>query len=291
MTPLKRSIVYGSALVSTLVLLSGVGCFLGYIVLKGLPALSVSLVFGEVPPWEAISLATRVFDGLFPAICGTLCLVLLSVTLALPTGILSGIWLNHFGTPRAKAALSLCIDTLAGVPSIVVGLFGFSFAILLHKISGGDLGPGLCVAALTLSVLVLPGIVRNTQLALASIDRDTRMAVTAMGATPVQAIFRVYLPMASPGIFRGAVLALGRCAEDTAAIMLTGVVASAGVPYALFGRFEALPFTVFTIASEYTGPEELARGYGAALILLLLCAVLFGISAWIAKGLGPDNLK
>ncbi|SCX82364.1 PstA family ABC transporter permease [Desulfoluna spongiiphila] len=289
MTPVKRAMVYGSALVSTLLLLSGAGCFLGYIVLKGLPALKVSLIFGEVSPWEALTLATRVFDGLFPAICGTLCLVLLSVTLALPTGILTGIWLCHFGTPKTRAALSLCIDTLAGVPSIVVGLFGFSFAILLHKISGGALGPGLCVAALTLSVLVLPGIVRNTQLALAAIDQETRQVVAAMGATPVQAIFRVYLPMASTGIFRGAILALGRCAEDTAAIMLTGVVASAGVPYALFGRFEALSFTVFTIASEYTGPEELARGYGAALLLLLLCAGLFGLSAWITKRLGPGN--
>jgi len=110
-----------------------------------------------------------------------------------------------------------------------------------------------------------------------------------MGATPVQAIVRVYLPMASPGIFRGAILALGRCAEDTAAIMLTGVVATAGVPYALFGRFEALPFAIFAIASEYAGPEELAQGYGAALILLLLCAGLFGISALIARRFHPDN--
>lgn len=288
MSRLKRALLYGFALVATLALVGGAGCFLGYIVLKGLPALKVSLIFGDVPPWEALTLATRVFDGLFPAICGTLCLVLLAVALALPAGVLTGIWLCHFGTPRAKAALSLCIDTLAGVPSIVVGLFGFSFAVLFHKISNGRLGPGLCVAALSLAVLVLPGIVRNTQLALAAIGPDTRRAVEAMGATQVQAIYRVYLPMAAPGIFRGAILALGRCAEDTAAIMLTGVVASAGVPYALFGRFEALSFTVFTIASEYSGPEELARGYGAALILLLLCAGLFGLSAWIAKRLGTE---
>lgn len=285
----QRALLYGAALGSTLVLLSGVCCFLGNIALKGLPTLSWSLIFGEVPPMEAICLTRRVFDGLFPAICGTLCLILLAVILALPTGILTGIWLSHFGTGKPKATLCLCIDTLAGVPSIVVGLFGFSFAICLHHLSAGTAGPSLLTAALTLSVLVLPGIARNTELALTAIGRDTRLAVTAMGATPVQAIARVYLPMASAGIFRGMVLALGRCAEDTAAIMLTGVVATAGVPYALLGRFEALPFTVFTIASEYAGPEELAKGYGAALILLMLCAGLFGLSACIAKRFRPEN--
>ncbi|WP_300667377.1 PstA family ABC transporter permease [Desulfoluna sp.] len=285
----RRLLLHGGALLSTLGLLSGVFFFLGHIVLKGMPSLSLALIFGDTSPLKALLFTQRVFNGLFPAICGTLCLVLLSVVLALPAGILTGVWLSHFGSGRAKALLSLCIDTLAGVPSIVVGLFGFSFAILLHKISHGTVGPSLGIAALTLSVLVLPGIVRNTQLALAAIPRETHLAVSAMGATPVQAIVRVYLPMASPGIFRGAILAMGRCAEDTAAIMLTGVVATAGAPYALFGRFEALPFAIFTIASEYSGPEELAQGYGASLILLLLCALLFGLSALIASRFHPDT--
>ncbi|BCS97301.1 phosphate ABC transporter permease [Desulfoluna limicola] len=289
MKPLQRLLLRGGAILSTLILLSGLFCFLGNIVLKGLPTLSLPLIFGEASPIDALLLKERVFDGLFPAICGTGCLILLSVTLALPAGVLTGIWLSHFGKGRAKATLSLCIDTLAGVPSIVVGLFGFSLAISLHKLTAGKVGPSLLIAAVTLSALVLPGIVRNTQLALDAISRETRLAVTALGATPVQAIFRVYLPMASPGIFRGAILGLGRCAEDTAAIMLTGVVATAGVPYAFFGRFEALPFAIFSIASEYAGPEELAQGYGAALILLLLCAGLFTVSALIARRFHPDN--
>ncbi len=289
MKPFQRVLLRGGAGLSTLILLSGLFVFLGNIVLKGLPTLSLALIFGEASPIDALFLKERVFDGLLPAIYGTVCLILLSVALALPTGLLTGIWLSHFGKGKAKAVLSLCIDTLAGVPSIVVGLFGFSLAIILHKATAGEIGPSLFIAATTLSVLVLPGIVRNTQLALEAIGLETRLAVTAMGATPVQAIVRVYLPMASPGIFRGAILALGRCAEDTAAIMLTGVVATAGVPYALFGRFEALPFAIFAIASEYAGPEELAQGYGAALILLLLCAGLFGISALIARRFHPDN--
>ncbi len=278
----KRLLIrYGSFFV-TLLLLSGLFFFLGHIVLKGGNTLSPALLFGEVAPMDALLFKERVFEGLFPAICGTLCLVLLSVTLALPAGVLTGIWLSHFARGRAKRTLTLCVDTLAGVPSIVVGLFGFSFAILLHTLTKGRIGPCLLIAALTLAVLVMPGIIRTTEVALSTIDRGTRLRVSAMGATPVQAIFHVYLPMAASGIFRGGVLALGRCAEDTAAIMLTGVVVTAGVPYALFGRFEALPFAIFTIASEYTGPEELARGYGAALILLILCGGLFGLSACIA---------
>ena len=284
-----RRLLYGGALLSTLILLSGLFSFLGNILWKGASTISGTLLFGDLPPMDALLFRERVFDGLFPAICGTLCLVVLSVTMALPQGILAGIWLSHFGKGRPKAALSLCVDTLAGIPSIVVGLFGFSLSIALHKMTAGHLGPSLFIAAFTLSVLILPGIVRNTELALSAIDPEIRLRASAMGATPVQAVFHVYLPMASPGIFRGGVLALGRCAEDTAAIMLTGVVATAGVPYALFGRFEALPFAIFTIAAEYSGPDELARGYGAAMILLMICAGLFAISACIAARFRPQN--
>ena len=287
MTPFKRHILRFGAAFSTLLLLCAVAFFLGHIIVKGAPALSLSLIFGDVSPMDALLFKERVFDGLFPAICGTACLVILAVTLSLPLGVLTGIWLSHMAKGRWKALLSVAMDTLAGVPSIVVGLFGFSAAIMLHRATHGKVGPSLLISAATLGVLVLPGITRNTQLALEAISQETRLVAMAMGASRVQAIFRVYLPMASPGIFRGAILALGRCAEDTAAIMLTGVVATAGSPYAIFGKYEALPFAIFTIASEYSGPHELARGYSAALILLVLCVLLFGLSALLARRFHP----
>ncbi|MCG8551104.1 MAG: hypothetical protein MI799_11945 [Desulfobacterales bacterium] len=94
----------------------------------------------------------------------------------------------------------------------------------------------------------------------------------------------VLLPLALSDIVSGVVLAIGRCAEDTAVIMLTGVVAAAGVPKSIFASFEALPFFIYYTASEYTDPSELAKGYGAALILLLICSLLF-IFAHLLKAL------
>jgi len=87
------------------------------------------------------------------------------------------------------------------------------------------------------------------------------------------------------GIISGIVLAIGRCAEDTAVIMLTGAVATAGIPKSVFSSFEALPFYIYYMASEYSGPSQLMKGYGAALILLIICAGLFAFSYWIKNRL------
>jgi phosphate transport system permease protein len=111
------------------------------------------------------------------------------------------------------------------------------------------------------------------------------MTALALGATRLQNVFLVLVPRSLSGIMSGIILAIGRCAEDTAVIMLTGAVASAGVPRSVFAQFEALPFYIYYISSQYSDPEELMRGYGASIILLLLCALLFAVAYGIRKGL------
>jgi phosphate transport system permease protein len=106
-----------------------------------------------------------------------------------------------------------------------------------------------------------------------------------LGATKLQNIFLVMIPKSLSGIMSGIILAIGRCAEDTAVIMLTGAVASAGLPRSLFSQYEALPFYIYYISSQYADPEELMQGYGASIILLLLCACLFLTAYGIRKGL------
>lgn len=269
--------------VSTAMLLGAVTSVLAYLFIKGGSTLNINLIFGDTPPLDALLLKRHVFNGLFPAIAGTVALVGLSVTWAIPVGLSTGIYLAEYATPKAKAALNLLFDVLAGIPSIVIGLSGFALAVFLHRHFSGDIRPSLLISSLSLAFLVLPYLVRTTQIALESIPADIRLAAPALGATKLQNIVYVLIPQSLSGIMSGAILAIGRCAEDTAVIMLTGVVATAGIPRSLLSNYEALPFYIYYISSQYTSPQELATGYGAAIILLGLCIVLFALAFFVKK--------
>jgi phosphate transport system permease protein len=268
-----------------LILLAAVTLLVGYLIVYGYESINLRLIFGDTPPLKAILLRHRVFDGLFPAVAGTLILVAMAIVWAIPVGIATGIYLSEYAGPRVKKVLDLFFDVLSGIPSIVVGLFGFSLAVFLHKHFSNDINPSLLISSLALSFLVLPYIIRTTQAALEGIPRDIRLTALALGATKLQNIFHVLIPKSLSGIMSGVILAIGRCAEDTAVIMLTGAVATVGIPRSVFSQYEALPFYIYYISSQYSNPDELMRGYGAAIILLVLCTILFSIAFCIRKGL------
>lgn len=261
-----------------LLLFSALMVIVGFLVIKGYKAITLELIFADSRPLDAILLKRQVFGGLFPAVIGTLSLILLSISFALPLGLASGIYLAEYAPPRLKWFFSLTVDILAGIPSIVVGLFGFSITIFLHHFFSSRIFPCLLISALSLAFLVLPYIIKTTHIAIESLPLQVRLTAPVLGATKLENIVFVLLPSALSDIVSGIVLAIGRCAEDTAVIMLTGVVATAGIPKSIFSNFEALPFYIFYIASEYSDPSELMNGYGAALILLVICAGLFGLA-------------
>jgi phosphate transport system permease protein len=184
-----------------------------------------------------------------------------------------------------KKVVGGLFDILAGIPSIVVGLYGFSIAIFLHHHFSDRIGPCLLISALSLGVLVLPYIVRSTQTSLEELPAHIRYTAMALGATRLQNIAYVLIPNALSGISSGVILAIGRCAEDTAVILLTGVVATAGVPSSLLAQYEALPFYIYYISSQYTNPAELSNGYGACLVLLGICSLLFMVAHGMQKRL------
>lgn len=279
----RLAIVYSWA--CGLILASAVFSLIAYLVVQGAGAVNLSLIFGEASPLKAILLQQRVFDGLFPAIIGTFVLVSLSIALSLPVGFATGIYMAEYADPRVKGFFNLMFDILAGIPSIVVGLFGFALAVFLHRHYSDNIQPCLLISSLALAFLVLPYIIRTTQIALEGLPPDIRLTALALGASPLQNLIHVLLPQALSGMISGVILAVGRCAEDTAVIMLTGVVVTAGTPQSLFSPYEALPFFIYYISSQYTSPEELARGYGAALILLLLCLFLFALAFVLKKSL------
>jgi phosphate transport system permease protein len=277
----------GFAWAAVLFLMGIMGLIIGFLMFKGIGAVDFSLIFGNTPVLEAIMLKRQVFDGLFPAMAGTLCLVLVSIFFALPLGVGSGIFLAEYCPLGIKGILNLVFDILAGIPSIVVGLFGFMITIFLHQAFDGNIYPCLFISALSLAFLVLPYLIRTTQISLETLPPSVRLTAPGLGATKLQNIVHVLIPASMSGILSGIILAIGRCAEDTAVIMLTGAVAQAGIPKSLFSGYEALPFYIYYISSQYTDDSELAKGYGACLILLVICLGLFilahGIKTLISK--------
>jgi len=264
-------------------LIGAVGMVTGYLAIKGLKTISPALIFGSTHPLSALLLRRQVFDGLFPAMAGTLLLVVLSVGWAIPVGTAAGIYLAEYAGVKTKKIFDLLFDLLAGLPSIVIGLFGFSLTLFLNRHVSRELHPCLLLSSMALAFLVLPYIIRTTQAALENLPRKNRLTGLAMGATRLQNLWHVLLPQALPGMVSGVLLAIGRCAEDTAVIMLTGAVASAGLPRSILSHYEALPFYIYYISSQYADQRELATGYGAAILLLFLCLFLFAFAFVIKK--------
>ena len=247
---------------------------LAFLLVKGLPQLGTTLFFDHVPPLDALLGRRPVWDGLWPACAGTLHLVGLTMLLALFPGVGCGLYLAEFAPPRQAARIRLAMDVLAGTPSIVMGLFGFTLILFLRHSLAPGANTSLLLAACCLALLILPVLVTATCEALEAVPDSLRLTGTALGFARRQLARRLLLPAAAPGIWGGIILAMGRAAEDTAVIMLTGVVANAGLPAGLGDKFEALPFSIFYTAAQYQDNDELMRGFGAALVLLLLSSLL-----------------
>lgn len=278
----ESGVIFFSWLAGLLLLISLL-TLVGYLIYKGSSSLQLRLIFGDTAPLDAILLKRQVFEGLFPAIAGTFLLIICSMVIAIPIGIAGGIYMAEYCTENIKPFFNLAFDILAGIPSIVVGLAGLLLTILLHRYFHEKIVPCLLISSCSLALLVLPYLIRTTQIALESTPPLIRKTAPSLGASHLQNIILVLLPNSISSIVSGVILASGRCAEDTAVIMLTGVVAIAGIPNSILGQYEALPFYIYYISSQYTGPDELARGYGAAIILLLLCIGLLLFSLWVQR--------
>ncbi|WP_428565139.1 MAG: PstA family ABC transporter permease [Solidesulfovibrio sp. DCME] len=247
----------------------------GFLLYRGLGTLGPSLLFGEADPWRAMWLRVAVMEGLWPACLGTLGLLGLTCLFAVPVGIAAGVCLAEYATGRTKAGLTFCVDLLASIPSVLMGLFGFTLVLFLRRTILPAANTCLLLAAGCLALLVLPYLVSATQKSLESLPQSLRLIGPSLGLGHGRTIRHILLPAAARSILAGVILAVGRAAEDTAVILLTGVVANAGAPAGLTGKFEALPFTIYYLAAQYQTPQELDRGFGAAIVLLALTGSLF----------------
>jgi phosphate transport system permease protein len=225
--------------------------------------------------------------GIFPAIFGTVALTLLMTLAAVPAGVATAIYLTEYAQPDSKLArvIRVCIANLAGVPSIVFGLFGLGFFVstvgrgIDRAFYGGQIvyaTPSLIWASLTLALLTLPVVVVATEEALRAVPREIRDASLALGATKLQTVVKVVLPEAMGGVLTGTILAISRGAGEVAPIMFTGVAYFLPhLPTHFNDQFMSLSYHVYVLATQSPNVDKTKPLlYGTVLTLLALTFLL-----------------
>jgi phosphate transport system permease protein len=255
---LTQRLAYAAMLIATLMTVLPIVLVVGYIVYQGLPAIS----------WEFLSTAPRAGmreGGIWPAIVGTLYLTLGTAVVAVPLGVAAAVYLSEYASDnRLTRLIRIAIINLAGIPSVVYGLFGLGlFVLFLH------LGTSVIAGSLTLAIMTLPVIISTAEVALRAVPQSFRVVSISLGGTKWQTIWRVVLPQALPGILTGVILGLERAAGETAPILFTAAAFFLPrLPDSIFDPTMALPYHLFVIATQVPG-MPIAIQYGTALVLLV----------------------
>jgi len=252
-----RMLSYGVALLLFFIL--------GFILVKGIGVIN----------WEFLTEAPTdgmTKGGIWPAIVGTFYLMIGSALFSFPIGVMSGIYMNEY-VPQGKlvAFIRMMTNNLAGIPSIVFGLFGMAFFV--NYLSLGD---SILAGSFTLGLLALPIVIRTTEEAFKDIPDSYREGSLALGATKAQTIWKVLLPMAMPRIITGLILSLGRVSGETAPILFTcAAYFLPKLPESIFDQCMALPYHLYVVATSGTDIEaQLPIAYGTALVLILLVLIM-----------------
>jgi phosphate transport system permease protein len=279
----KEKLARSLMLTAALMLIVPVISIIIYLFVKASPVLSISYIVDDPGPLGKSG-------GIWLPLMGTFYLVLTSLVIVAPIGILAGIYLNEYAPDNwLTRAIGMAVTSLAGVPSIVHALFGVGAFVLTL-----GLGKSLLAAACTIAVMAIPVIVTATREALAAVPMQFREACWNMGATKWQTIRTIVLPNSVSGILTGVILEVSRAAGETAPILFTGAAASVAVstatldrklvPYDLDDKFMALSYHLHIVAEKISGmPEEMMFGCAAVLIALILTvnSVSIGLRGWL----------
>ncbi|MDQ7832709.1 MAG: phosphate ABC transporter permease PstA [Desulfovibrionaceae bacterium] len=256
-----QRVMWGLFGASSIINLTALLIICSFVLINGLPAIS----------WTFLTEAPRdsmTAGGIWPCILGTILLSLGTMVVSFPLGVASAIYLNEYATPgKVVRIIRLGISNLAGVPSVVFGLFGLAFFVTFF-----GMGVSILAGILTLGILVLPVIIGTAEEALKSVPQTYREASLGLGATKWQTIRLVVLPAAMPGMLTGAILGLSRAAGETAAIMFTAsVFFTPYLPSSVFDSVMALPYHVYVLATAGTDIEKTRPlQYGTSLVLIVL---------------------
>lgn len=256
---ISEKIAFSLLFLATILVLLPVIFIVFIIIQKGVSAIS----------WEFLTTSPRMGmreGGIFPAIIGTVYLVTGTLVFALPLGVLAAIYLTEYAKDNLLTRLvKLAIINLAGVPSVVYGLFGLGIFVTFLKF-----GASILAGSLTLAIMVLPIIITTSEEALESVPKSFREVSLSLGASKWQTIRHSVLPHALPGILTGIILAVSRAAGETAPILFTAAAFFLPkLPQSVFDQVMALPYHLYVISTQVPNAAENIR-YGTALVLLLM---------------------
>lgn len=265
-----KTLVYLSALFTVGILV----VIVGYIFIKGIGGINLSFLTSEYSASESNS-------GILPMIVSTLYTVVVSIAVATPIGVLSAIYLQEYAKKgKIVTAIRFATESLAGIPSIIYGLFGGIFFVV-------TLGMKFSILAgsLTIAIIILPVIIRTTEEALKTVPQAYREASLALGSTKFQTLYKVVLPSAIPGILSGIILSVGRVIGESAAVILTaGTVAQ--MPSGIFDSARTLTVHAYLLTKE-KGDISAAASIGIVLIVMVL--ILNTVAKLVAKKLNKAN--
>jgi phosphate transport system permease protein len=271
---IKQKIAFGIFRVLSAFVVGSLFWSLGFIIYNGIGVIS----------WEFLTTAPSngmTSGGIFPAIVGTLCLIAGSIVFAFPVGVMSGIYINEYaGNGWIVKLIRVMTNNLGGIPSIVFGLFGMS--LFVNTFGFGD---SIIAGSFTLGLLILPLIIRTTEESLKAIPNSYRTGSFALGASKIQTIVRVTLPMAFPNIVTGLILAIGRVSGETAPILFTvAAYFLPQLPQSIFDQVMALPYHLYVIATSGTDIEASRPiAYGTALVLIIIVLLANLLASMLRK--------
>ena len=240
-----------------------------YILVQGLPHINCDLFAFEYNTQNV---------SLFPAIVDTVLMVIIALALAAPLGIFTAIYLVEYANQRSKIVniIRVTADTLAGIPSIVYGLFGMLFFVMFMK-----MGYSILAGACTVAIMILPLMIRTTEEALKSVPVSYREGSYALGAGKLRTVFKVVLPSATPGILAGIILGIGRIVGETAALIYTaGTVAA--LPDNVFSSGRTLAVHMYVLASEGL---YMKQAFATAVILVIIAMSINALSNYLVRKL------
>jgi phosphate transport system permease protein len=256
---LSEKIAFAVLFLSTVIVIVPVALILVLIIQKGMSAIT----------WQFLTEMPRMgmkAGGIYPAIIGTLFLILCTIAIALPVGVLAAIYLTEYSKANIFTRLiEVAIVNLAGVPSVVFGLFGLALFVVFFK-----LGASIIAGSLTLAIMILPVIITASKESLNTVPQSFREVSLSLGATKWQSIRHAVLPYSLPGIITGAVLGISRAAGETAPILFTvAAFYLPRLPKTLFDQCMALPYHLYVLATQVPNvPSQIQ--YGTALVLVAL---------------------
>ncbi len=263
------ALLWGAALLTVGILV----LIVGFIFYKGISLINLEFIFSDYSPLGG--------GGIWPMIIATVYTIVISLAIATPIGILAAVYLQEYAKQgRLVKIIRFATESLTGIPSIIYGLFGAVFFVAALK-----LGMSIISASLTLTIIILPVIIRTTEEALKTVPQAYREGSLALGTTKLQTLYKVILPSAMPGILSGIILSMGRIIGESAAIFLTaGTVAA--MPESIFSSARTLTVHSYLVTQE-AGDIELAAAIGIVLIVIIL--VLNLTATFISKKLDRSN--